>query len=961
MTGNVIEYSGNPFIIPASDAEAALELIYQGTLPEDPTVKFGYANDTANTFKDVVIHKAMVPFTAPIEKVTSTAPKRLAIVSDDGQFDSWIQSFLVSGGLDFPGAGGYDSADVTKATVVSPSHTNFVPGIIYDYVTMSDIANGYLASEGYHVLWMASYSYTNGNATDADGFKTITNFVEDGRAFIAMDTTIASLEQLWKKQGGNDVDDNSDSCPEDGNCTTASRLMTTSGIVEGNAGGGFNTTYPHPASPMLQIGHLDFKGLGGTIKTWRNKEGGAYHDCVQVLATTGSGTDLVTFLNEEGRGPVLYMGGHQWSGEASQKLAARRTVLNTLFMISQDLVFRNDAGTDGDDPYIGIDPPHELTRSSPIVVDGPIVSGSPTAFSIQGSFVVPAPVNNVFFNPADPTVFNFPAFTGNVRVYDLSAISSSTQQFQNLTAVWAGGDHIPAAGSRNVYTSLASGTNYYKSLSRVDLTTANASTFTSMLGVSSNSVAQDLITQIRSAPLGGVDQSTPAYIEPSKKVTFTNNYKRPPFILSTSLDGMVRAFKSINIEDGTGAYGDELWAFLLPDQLNLIRTNDQGIQASPTIVDMYVDVYNNATGALGQDTLKEWITMLTLVAGETGNTVYAFDISNPDPTNTECYSSITNCPRGPRPLWSSQPTGMGNSTSVTMGLIDCHTTPKPIAVVATNDASASLGQGGIRVFALDATTGIEVWNFNHQYTRTIPNRVNEPNGVPATPVLVDRQGTVGCQTHVYVADYEGNLWELDATNGVSTTGSSPLWSASPSFSDPSTTLANYPIVAPMSLYRDSGQNLHILFATGGVYWAPSTSSIQQKIVDVKRLSSGVEHRVLATLDIGSRGYSGPLVVGNEVFVLTSAGQLDLLSSEMEIAGGKLERINLSTGASTTLIQASMSMASAGVSDSNRVVATSVQGVAVVANDGADQTPTKPDSETVGTIQSKLQLWVPQLK
>src|SRR6202008_4339447 len=106
------------------------------------------------------------------------------------------------------------------------------------------------------------------------------------------------------------------------------------------------------------------------------------------------------------------------------------------------------------------------------------------------------------------------------------------------------------------------------------------------------------------------------------------------------------------------------------------------------------------------------------------------------------------------------------------------------------------------------------------YTQTVPGSTQGlPNDMPGAPAVVDLSDR-GSEDRVYLADYEGRIWELDAVTGANLLDPYPLYSVG------LTPQGNVqPIGAPLALYRNPlPRHVIIVAATGGADWAVPTDS-----------------------------------------------------------------------------------------------------------------------------------------
>ena len=919
VSGSSSTYEGGPLVIAAADADAALLLIAQGTLPEDSSVQFGW--ELTTTYSSVTIHKAEVPFVAPVMFTRSSAPRRLAVA--DG---SWMSGFLSNFGLNFTGAGG-----------LTPSDASYTPGYVYDAMSMTDVGT-YLNANDYGVYWIGSHTYAS---TEASSFAAMKTFVDNGGSLVGMDTGITALENSY---------------PADCSCT-GTRFMGATGVTGDANIGTFNAVLA-PGHPVAQIGDISVLGMGGNFKNWTPAS--SYNSCVTVITEVGNGVgmgnDVITVYDDASKGTVLYIGGHMYPGASEQMNAIRRMIANVLFTGAGNTQTNNPNTT-------------EVTRSTPIVVEHDDGGGTIQVMSFQGTFEYPPPTSNLFFNASSPTSWNYPAYAGHMRAVDLSSLSTSASptDFDSLGSAiyWDGSSAIPAAASRTFYTASGSST-----LTREDFSTSSTTAIKNTLNVGSTANADLLIGQVRAAGLGGVDKATPAYIQPGSQISFASSYVRPTVLYVPTLDGGLHAFKVKYIESPTTAYtgtdwsGDtslvELWSFIPPNQLSLLKSNSAGLQASPAVADVYGDFLDASDGEAGQDTVKEWITMLVQPTAPQGKSIYALDVTNPDPSNTNCPSGFSTCVAGANPLWVASPTGMGRAMGAAIGVISTSGGQAPHVIVATEDDSASGTQGGINVFALDATTGSVTWRTNLPYTRTIPGQSYEPNEPPPTVAIVDKTGSTFYQTHVYVAGLDGRVWELDAEDGT-VTGGAEIWDAGAT----TDTTAKFPITVPPALYRSASDgHLHLVVATGGIYWAPSDATTRQKLVDIDVSASSVTATTIKTFAAGERVFAAPVVSNEDIYVLSSEGLVDFIgeAAASNLSSGTAYRINISSLSSPveTSLSVKMSGSSIGISKNDKVVISTTQGSAVRAPSGRSTTSTSPEGSTAGSVTTKLALWLHDL-
>jgi outer membrane protein assembly factor BamB len=252
---------------------------------------------------------------------------------------------------------------------------------------------------------------------------------------------------------------------------------------------------------------------------------------------------------------------------------------------------------------------------------------------------------------------------------------------------------------------------------------------------------------------------------------------------------------------------------------------------------------------------------------------------------------------------------MGTANGASMATIaDGGIGRRQVVMVATNNAGSA--GNGVNLYALDAGTGAVVWQWNHLYTRSVPDTATTvPNDPPAVPSVANVRGDGAADDRVFLGDLDGRLWSFDAGKGTATV-----------LYDPGTD--GYPIAASVALYRtsDEARRLAALVVTGGRDWV-APDSIQRVIsVDVTAGS------VLFSLELagGERGYAMPTVAGDDAYLVTTFGNFVGNISGTAHNPGNLIRLNLSTGTVTAVTAMTK-----GASE----VAVGVDGEVFVANAG----------------------------
>jgi type IV pilus assembly protein PilY1 len=245
--------------------------------------------------------------------------------------------------------------------------------------------------------------------------------------------------------------------------------------------------------------------------------------------------------------------------------------------------------------------------------------------------------------------------------------------------------------------------------------------------------------------------------------------------------------------------GTELWAFIPPSQLPLLRTNAARLDSAPMVEDVFVDLDGSGR--------RSWHTILVMSVGATGREVFAMDVTNPlkpvllwdvagsrlqpgtdfsanllankNLTDANGYlldrsGSATTIPTRFSHKWVSGTThydyqtadqsdlfdysDLGGASGVTFAQLRRGIDPVYAAIVTTNASGANATKRAVEVFAIDIASGQKLWQWQRPYRSSsladnaVPPVSSVFNYSPDTP-------------RIYVPDQEGRLWELDANTG----------------------------------------------------------------------------------------------------------------------------------------------------------------------------------------------------
>ncbi|MGE0869419.1 MAG: hypothetical protein AB7P03_12710 [Kofleriaceae bacterium] len=658
--------------------------------------------------------------------------------------------------------------------------------------------------------------------------------------------------------------------------------------------------------PALAADQLSFTGSGSGINV-----------------TSGKPTDLVLFCGDNVTGAKISSAGTQgyfalYCPKTAVNIAGNSAVFGAFVgksmkveggaPVHYDKALKNFAAGEFTCPAPA---GTEVSRASPVVTT---ISNQNAI--IQGTFEMPSGTAATITTTASVAGFSFPHITGHMRARVLSTVGTTATAFSSGTILFDAGatGKIPAAnyigctsfnGScRRIFTNTnAAATNGTTSFpTTVTLSDSTASTVGALIAPTSvvsgigASHWTTIVRKVIAAPLGGVDRSTVAVVQASPLAGVSS---RPAMAYFGGTDGMLHAVcASTGGSTPAGSnicpsLGTELWAFLPRVQLPLIRTNTARFDGSVRVVDAFGDFSNPATG------VRSWRTILVVQTG----------FSSPA-TKPAAYALDVTDPASPVLLWEYTTPASAGATDFGTGLVSA-AGPTLIggqtvnlAVLHTNNGGS--GGSGVVLTALDLQTGARKWQFGYAY----PSAGAVPaTGLPGGAVGVDMTGA-GFVTDYVFGDLYGDLWRVNASNGVSTFGAT-----TPLFRFSST---HKPIGAAPAIYSN-GNTLYAAFASGGYHdqSASSWTSGTQYLIAVKLSASSTpvtegstscascDLRMRVALTSGDKGFSQALVVGNQLFVTTDSSDINASTFGTSVANtGRVVTADLSGGTSSTIVIAS---------------------------------------------------------
>lgn len=558
----------------------------------------------------------------------------------------------------------------------------------------------------------------------------------------------------------------------------------------------------------------------------------------------------------------------------------------------------------------------EVSRSSPVVptiTSSSCATGSECPAVVQGTFLRGS-TQPAFTSKATMSGWSFPYITGHMRAREADGSTNSTgitttaSSYSTGTILFDAGDtnKIPARNNscatplngscRYIFTNTntPNGTTTFTrptSSSVIAWNDTNSSTIGQMIAPSTSYSGMTsteytaLSRKILEAKLGGVDRSTAAVIQASP---YTTSPSRPTMAYFGAADGMLHAVCAST--GGTTAsqsssvcpsLGTELWAFMPRVQLPLLPSNSQRIDGSVRVVDAFGDfTTTNGSGT------KSWRTILVFQTGFSRAAVSPAAKAPP-----AAYAIDVTDPASPVLLWEystpTQPgaTDFGTGMRAAVGPALVNGTSKYMAWLETNNGGSSASTApGVVLQALNLDTGTSAWSFTSSYPVTsIP-----ADAVPGGAVGVDLTRN-GFFTDVVFGDLYGRAWRLDAATGTSKTGSAttPLFQFKYNASTD-----KHPIGAPPAIYSD-GTTQYAAFVAGGyadqtnaaTTWSQGTHSLavvkvsasSAPVLDSATACRSCDLRILKNLDAGTRAYAQPTVVGNQLFAVSDAADVNSVS------------------------------------------------------------------------------------
>jgi hypothetical protein len=519
--------------------------------------------------------------------------------------------------------------------------------------------------------------------------------------------------------------------------------------------------------------------------------------------------------------------------------------------------------------------------------------------------------------------FIFPGWEGELRAYDVSAVSFTGGSYSALQTVsssdlnaatgrtvaegteifWDAGQMLQDrnADSRAIYTAIRSGGDLASDLVRTDFTRTNVATLSFFLQDVNNDNA-GLIDFVRGKDrywkMGDVNHSTPVVVGPPSEdsaymgvgyAEFKTAYATRAKVLYVGAnDGMLHCFDT--------ATGEELWGFIPYNLLRKLR-NMYAVDTTNNTRYFVHDVYVDGTPSVADVQINgAWRTVLitgqgpgygsTLAGGL--NYYWALDVT--DPTN-------------PQPLWeithkdSQDRITMGETWSTpAIGKINHNGHDRWVAFMGSgydNDPAADIA--GRRFYIVRIDNGKIIKNVSFANVNTNANSVFSGDRRPykyadiaaaivASPTAVDTDGD-GFINSVYVGDLDGRLYRMEFSSQAPAD-----WVLTAIYTDN----LNYPIITKPAVWVNpyvANPMPRIYFGTGGDDSAPSDRDYSfVSILDNGSDSATVEWYLgvparldlseslkVGELGLGSKVWADPVIADDVVYFSTLRGSIEAVN------------------------------------------------------------------------------------
>ncbi|WP_309891475.1 PilC/PilY family type IV pilus protein [Archangium sp.] len=472
-----VRYMGGPFLIDATDASKAIDLMK--THPDFAAFRgaAGDVNCAPGTKFNVRVHRINNAVVAPIARIMNEVPPPIALVKGRNTTSAGsveiLRQYLRNAGLDFKDAEGtFDKHgkifDVLDQDVDLVSTTDHPRGKL-NYAPDPSTPN----KTYYKVMWSPHWE---GDTSKQDqlksGLANIAHFVDLGNSIFNECASIETYEDSYKPDDGK-RDHYADNEPTQFMSKTdpskpgaGLTTLTTKELIgdSGFAPNGQDCSDPgvkgdcyvfHNYGDLFsQKGDYEFSLTFGAVEGFRPRKGQAYGAGTLRMISTKSGTaskdgwDIYISRpkdNNRQKGNVLYLSGHSFASAT----AGSRIVLNTLL----NLAYKPQAlETSRSEPVADVTYKPDGSVDQVRVLSGTYLYTPPQAlFPERINFA--SDKDSVMSAKAADWVF--PYIEGRFRSLVADSIDTNRQGFSK-NAEWEATERIPAPGSRNLFTVLGS-------------------------------------------------------------------------------------------------------------------------------------------------------------------------------------------------------------------------------------------------------------------------------------------------------------------------------------------------------------------------------------------------------------------------------------------------------------------------------------------------------------------------
>jgi hypothetical protein len=886
---NPVSYWGMPFVVDTTYAQEALALIasFNANPGQYPGAALAKNGTTVTSFATVPIHVINYPFTAPVLSVLQSRPKPIGI-SESNFFDSFF--------------------DESGITAIVPAGTSAVH--LTETSTPPNKQSGYAGYVStYTFPWSAplpAYPECGGNGNCSQLLHT-TGGIQ--RKILDVIWTDEQDLQFWAGTGGLTdwfnkggralvVGVGKGGGTTQGALTwetgdnTSKNFISTKGLAGSSRGGGnfcpadVNATgagikgppTDYPASdPYLQLGGLLMDPIGGGQAADFNFGGGT-----AAANTKGIWNDSGDFAVLHGKpvingvsatGDIIYEGSSTaWNGGSGRKDSGLHIMYDTLIN-----------GVDGDGTvYV----PTELTRSPGVA--------RPTGEFYAGTFEWNVPDDPTFYGNSlyQPNPKTYPYVLGHFRefrpVNGTTTLASGCSTSDTAKAcTWDVGDgtHIKPWASRNVFvgTPIAGG---------------GFTMITAESQASSGDATMTFVKNSIGTKFGGVDYSNPAVVEGKAlgQVTIANARSRPTVAYVGARDGMLHCICVKPADGQSDCYGynpgDEIWALIPPGVRSQMDSAYAAKDWSTVNVGGVVRVadLNDAFPSNGAATTSKSFRTVLLVGTRVIGTVFALDISNPDPANIN--------KDGFQLMWSNDGTSVDTAINPTVykigrtnGASLAQNNDTAVAVVTSSVVSVA-GSAGVNTYLMRINDGKVIASDQKLHTRQIPiaggSTAPLPNEIPPVPTLVDLDGD-GRDETALVADFSGIVRKFTLTSANAFSGAPiDLYDAAGE-GRCSSGISCQPVGVSPTIARRTPNLLTAFVGTGGTDWA-STTSRQSYALGFNPAATGPTSSVMAqqlgtvqppsaaAMNIPIRVYAQLTVAGTDLYATGTTLAINTLNS-----------------------------------------------------------------------------------